>query len=84
MSPLCAMTRRSSPPTCRDLISEFFQTGALDPNLTDETLFAYQRLARSALDNLAKATPAAIAEQSRRLDLIEEALNARGYGVCGD
>ncbi len=53
----------------RDLINDVFRTGQDNPNLAEQTLLNYARIARNAMEDPVKATARAIEEQSRRLDL---------------
>lgn len=50
-------------------------TGGVGPEqISSEALKVYREIAQNALNDPTKASPTAIAEQSRRLELIEEEL----------
>jgi hypothetical protein len=60
----------------RNLIDQLFKTGVDNPGITDDTLNAYMRLARNALD-YKNNNSIVEAVQSDRLNLLEQIIQAR-------
>ena len=67
----------------RNLINQFFRSGTASSELTNETLENYARLAKNALEDPDKSTARAVAEQTRRLELIDQLLRSREATSCG-